>query len=122
VVENKVVAGAGFEPATSGLEGLPPYFPKDVSAQKVRNNFSARQLYFWLDQFLSIALKNLDSGGIYYKQLITEALASETSLTIRLLFHLPIRQAEGFLKSLLKLMELYLPVQIAPLYPAGIER
>jgi hypothetical protein len=35
--------------------------------------------------------------------------AIETSLTLRLVFHLPLRQAEGFLKSILKLMDLYLP-------------
>ncbi len=35
--------------------------------------------------------------------------AIETSLTLRLVFHLPLRQAEGFLKSILKLMQLYLP-------------
>ena len=31
-------------------------------------------------------------------------LAIETALTLRLVFHLPLRQAEGFLNSLLKLM------------------
>jgi len=38
-----------------------------------------------------------------------EKEAIETSLTLRLVFHLPLRQAEGFLKSILKLMDLYLP-------------
>jgi hypothetical protein len=33
-------------------------------------------------------------------------LAIETTLTLRLLFHLPLRQTEGFVGSLLKLMEL----------------
>ena len=36
-------------------------------------------------------------------------VAIETSLTLRLLFHLPLRQAEGFLTSLLQLMGLDLP-------------
>ena len=36
-------------------------------------------------------------------------LAIETVLTIRLLFHLPLRQAEGFVHSLLVLMDLDLP-------------
>jgi hypothetical protein len=49
--------------------------------------------------------KNGKRGG----QPIYSDIAIETSLTLRLVFHLPLRQAEGFLKSILKLMELYLP-------------
>ena len=37
-------------------------------------------------------------------------LAIETVLTLRLLFHLPLRQAEGFVLSLFQLMKLSLPV------------
>ena len=36
-------------------------------------------------------------------------LAIETVLTLRLLFHLPLRQAEGFVSSLFQLMGLNLP-------------
>jgi hypothetical protein len=36
-------------------------------------------------------------------------LAIETALTLRLLFHLPLRQTEGFLGSLLQLMDVTLP-------------
>ena len=36
-------------------------------------------------------------------------LAIETALTLRLIYHLPLRQAEGFLTSLFALMELDLP-------------
>ena len=36
-------------------------------------------------------------------------MAVETALTLRLLFHLPLRQTEGFLMSLLRLMGLDLP-------------
>jgi hypothetical protein len=36
-------------------------------------------------------------------------LAIETALTLRLLFHLPLRQTEGFLGSLLQLMDVRLP-------------
>jgi len=43
------------------------------------------------------------------RQPIYSDIAIETSLILRLVFHLPLRQAEGFLKSILKLMELYLP-------------
>ena len=49
--------------------------------------------------------KNRKRGG----QPIYSDIAIETSLTLRLVFHLPLRQAEGFLKSLLKLTDLYLP-------------
>ena len=37
-------------------------------------------------------------------------LAIETVLTLRLLFHLPLRQAEGFALSLFQLMKVRLPV------------
>lgn len=37
-------------------------------------------------------------------------LAIETALTLRLVFHLPLRQSEGFLRSLFKLMEVDLKV------------
>jgi len=49
--------------------------------------------------------KNGKRGG----QPIYSDIAIETSLMHRLIFHLPLRQAEGFLKSILKLMDLYLP-------------
>ena len=49
--------------------------------------------------------KNGKRGG----QPIYSDLAIETSLSLRLVFHLPLRQVEGFLKSILKLMDLYLP-------------
>jgi hypothetical protein len=49
--------------------------------------------------------KNGNRGG----QPIYSDIAIETSLTLRLVFHLPLRQAEGFRKSILKLMKLYLP-------------
>ncbi len=49
--------------------------------------------------------KNGKRGG----QSIYSDIAIETSLLLRLVFHLPLRQAEGFLKSILKLMDLYLP-------------
>ena len=36
-------------------------------------------------------------------------IAIETALALRLLFHLPLRQTEGFLDSILRLMDLALP-------------
>ena len=38
------------------------------------------------------------------------ALAIETVLTLRLLFHLPLRQAEGFVDSIVSMMNLTLPI------------
>ena len=43
-------------------------------------------------------------------QLRYSDLAIETALTVRLLFHLPLRQTEGFVASILRLMKLDLPV------------
>jgi hypothetical protein len=42
-------------------------------------------------------------------QPVYSKLAIETALTLRLLFHLPLRQTEGFLGSLLQLMDVTLP-------------
>ena len=39
----------------------------------------------------------------------SDDLAIETVLTLRLVFHLPLRQAEGFVHSLLAMMDLDLP-------------
>ena len=50
--------------------------------------------------------KNGKRGG----QAIYSDIAIETAFTFRLVFHLPLRQTEGFVGSILKLMELDLPV------------
>ena len=52
-----------------------------------------------------IAPKTGKRGG----QTVYSNIAIETALTLRLLFHLPLRQTEGFLRSVLTLMELVLP-------------
>ncbi len=49
--------------------------------------------------------KNGKRGG----QPVYSDIAIETSLTLRLVFHLPLRQTEGFLGSIFKLMSLDLP-------------
>ncbi len=49
--------------------------------------------------------KNGKRGG----QSVYSDIAIETSLSLRLVYHLPLRQTEGFLGSLLRLMELDLP-------------
>ena len=64
---------------------------------------------FWLDEDVIKAWtppKTSKRGG----QRRYSDLAIETALTLRLLFHLPLRQAEGFLASILRLMKLDLPV------------
>jgi len=43
-----------------------------------------------------------------YRHRMDTTIAIETSLILRLVFHLSLRQAEGFLKSILKRMDLYL--------------
>ena len=51
------------------------------------------------------AQKNGKRGG----QPVYSDIAIETSLTLRLVFHLPLRQTEGFLGSMFRLMSLDLP-------------
>ncbi len=41
-------------------------------------------------------------------------MAIEAALTIRMVFHLPLRQTEGFLRSLADLLELDLPIPDHP--------
>ncbi len=48
----------------------------------------------------------MENGG---GQEVYSDIAIETALTLRLVFHLPLRQTEGFLGSILKLMNLDLP-------------
>ena len=59
----------------------------------------------WLSP-AAIAAWEPDGAGTRGAQRKYSDLAIETALTLRLLFHLPLRQAEGFLTSLFALMEL----------------
>ena len=54
-------------------------------------------------------------------QLRNSDLAIETALTLRLLFHLPLRQTEGFLRSLFGLMgvDLRAPDHTRPIHKLG---
>ncbi|MFC1765729.1 IS5 family transposase [Planctomycetota bacterium] len=61
--------------------------------------FSQDAIEAWTPQ------KNGKRGG----QPVYSDIAIETSLSLRLVFHLPLRQTEGFLGSLLRLMSLDLP-------------
>ena len=56
----------------------------------------------------AIAAWKPEAGGRRGGQRKYSDLAIETGLTLRLLFHLPLRQAEGFLTSLFRLMGLNL--------------
>ena len=60
-------------------------------------------LTLWLSPD-AIATWELTRGGTRGGQLKYSALAIETALTLRLLFHLPLRQTEGFLQSLFRMM------------------
>ena len=62
----------------------------------------------WLSQE-AIAAWQPESGGTRGGQRKYSDVAIETALTLRLIFHLPLRQAEGFLTSLFRLMGLDLP-------------
>ncbi len=52
----------------------------------------------------AVATWELTRGGTRGGQLKYSTLAIETALTLRLLFHLPLRQTEGFLQSLFRMM------------------
>ena len=58
----------------------------------------------------AIAAWEPDGGGRRGGQRKYSDVAIETALTLRLIFHLPLRQAEGFLTSLFRLMGLDLPL------------
>ena len=62
----------------------------------------------WLSP-AAIAAWEPDPGGRRGGQRRYSDVAIETALTLRLIFHLPLRQAEGFLTSLFRLMGLDLP-------------
>ena len=57
----------------------------------------------------AIAAWEPEAGGRRGGQRKYSDIAMETALTLRLIFHLPLRQAEGFLMSLVALMGLDLP-------------
>ena len=65
-------------------------------------------LTLWISPSAIKVWKAKATGEIGRQQKYSD-LAIETVLTLRLLFHLPLRQAEGFVSSLLQLMGLNLP-------------
>ena len=54
----------------------------------------------------AVAAWNYQGAAQRGAQFVYSDLAIETALTLRLLYHLPLRQTEGFVESLLGLMEL----------------
>ena len=66
-------------------------------------------LTLWLSPSAIKAWKAKKSGKPGRQQKYSD-LAIETVLTLRVLFHLPLRQTEGFIESLFHLMKVRLPV------------
>ena len=66
-------------------------------------------LTLWISPSAIKAWKSPKSGKPGRQQQYTN-LAIETILTLRLLFHLPLRQTEGFIESLFHLMKVRLPI------------
>ena len=89
--------------------------PKYKTAYRVKNWPEYDQalrdrgdITLWLSQEAIdtwIAPKTGKRGG----QTVYSNIAIETALTLRLIFHLPLRQTEGFLHSVLTLMDVVLP-------------
>ena len=48
-------------------------------------------------------------------------IAIEAALTIRMVFHLPLRQTEGFLRSLAQMLDVDLPIPSHDVVPASAE-
>lgn len=62
---------------------------------------------FWISNDAIKTWQSLSNGKRGAQKKYSD-VAIETALSLRLLFHLPLRQTEGFLKSILKLMNLNL--------------
>ena len=89
--------------------------PKYKTAYRVKNwceyeqSLRARgDITLWISQDAIDAWTPLQTGKRGAQPVYSD-MAIETALTLRLLFHLPLRQTEGFLGSVLRLMGLSLP-------------
>ena len=69
---------------------------------------SRGDITFWLSQDAFKAWTPKTNGKRGDQQVYSD-IAIETSLTLRLLFNFPLRQTEGFLRSIFRLMDLELP-------------
>ena len=67
-----------------------------------------RDIAVWLSQDAIDTWMPLKTGRLGGQQIYSD-IAFETALTLRLVFHLPLGQMEGFLRSILKMMALDLP-------------
>jgi hypothetical protein len=93
----------------------PPRHPKYKTTYRVRNWRAYEQslrgrgdITLWISPE-AIAAWTLPMTGKRGAQPVYSDVAIETALALRLLFHLPLRQTEGFLGSVLRLMGLALP-------------
>ena len=90
----------------------PDYKPeyKGVNWSEYENNLKNRgNICLWISEdtiknWRSTAKKTRGGQKIY------SDLAIEIVLSLRLLFHLPLRQAEGFMESIFQLMKVDLPI------------
>ncbi len=95
--------------------------PQTLSTPPIQNRLSPPQLaplragatqpwrYYAVDQPRGHNAWTPPQTGKRGAEPLYSDLAIETALTLRLLFHLPLRQTEGFLGSVLRLMGLELP-------------
>jgi len=67
----------------------------------------------WLSQD-AIEAWTPEKNGKRGAQTVYSAIAIETSLSLRLVYQLPLRQTEGFLGSIFSLMRLDLPWRLPP--------
>ena len=110
-----LIDSPGLRPIAHNLEMKSRVHPKYKTKYHVRNWTSYERalvrrgdLTVWLSPD-AIAAWEPDGGGKRGGQRKYSDVAIETALTLRLLFQLPLRQAEGFLTSLFRLMGLDLP-------------
>ena len=110
-----LIDSPGVRPIAHNLEMKSRVHPKYKTKYHVRNWASYEQalvrrgdLTVWLSPD-AITAWEPDGGGKRGGQRKYSDVAIETVLTLRLLFQLPLRQAEGFLTSLFRLMGLDLP-------------
>ena len=113
--EGRVVDSSRVRPAAHNQAMKSRVHPKYKTKYRVRNWASYERalvqrgdVTVWLSAD-AIAAWTPEVGGRRGGQRKYSEVAIETALTLRLIFHLPLRQAEGFLRSLFGLMGLDLP-------------
>ena len=111
-----VISSSGEPDAMAELHKRARRHPKYKTAYHVRNWPSYDQtlrargdVTLWLSEAVITHWRAPPSGRRGGQQKYSD-LAIQTALTLRLLFHLPLRQTEGFLCSIFRLSGLDLPV------------